>query len=285
MSAAPPAGGFTHPQHIGEPPLDTPAPMRRGVWMYPGAPAGALADAVVAADDLGLDEVWIADEGVAREPFTVLAAAARQTRRVRLAIGITSPLLRHPGATAATAATLDELSDGRAVLGFGVGGHESLEPFAIAADRPVAVVRDAIATARAVLAGADGPGYVAPGHAFGPRAVPIWVGARGPQLTRLAARVADGVFLSGCTSDQHVEIVDRVRAISAVEIALYESASADRTMADTSSWDDIAAVLETEATRHTPEAIGINLVELGRPGADPVALVERAAGVLLQANP
>ncbi|MFN3217842.1 MAG: LLM class flavin-dependent oxidoreductase [Acidimicrobiales bacterium] len=276
MSAAPAPDGFTTPQHTGA----AAAAVRRGVWMYPGAPAGALADAVIAADELGLDEVWIADEGVAREPFTVLAAAARQTRRVRLAIGITSPLLRHPGAIAATAATLDELSDGRAVLGLGVGGHESLEPFAIAAPRPVAILRDAIATARAVLSAADGPGYVAPGHAFGPRAVPIWVGARGPQLTRLAARVADGVFLSGCTAAQHVEIVERVRAISAVEIALYESAAADRSMTNTSGWDDVAAVLATEAARHAPTAIGINLVELSRPGADAVALVERAAAVL-----
>jgi 5,10-methylenetetrahydromethanopterin reductase len=277
MSAAPGPDGFTPSQHTG---ASADATVRRGVWMYPGAPAGALVDAVIAADELGLDEVWIADEGVAREPFTVLAAAARQTRRVRLAIGITSPLLRHPGAIAATAATLDELSDGRAVLGLGVGGHESLEPFAIAADRPVAVVRDAIGTARAVLAGVDGPGYVAPGHAFGPRPVPIWVGARGPQLTRLAARVADGVFLSGCTAAQHVEIVERVRAVSPVEIALYESASDDRTMANTSSWDDIAAVLAAEAALHAPAAIGINLVDLSRPGTNPVSLVRRAAEVL-----
>jgi 5,10-methylenetetrahydromethanopterin reductase len=277
MSAAPAPDGFTPSQHTG---ATVDVTVRRGVWMYPGVAAGALADAVIAADELGLDEVWIADEGVAREPFTVLAAAARQTRRVRLAIGITSPLLRHPGAIAATAATLDELSDGRAVLGLGVGGHESLEPFAIAADRPVAVVRDAIATARAVLAGVDGPGYTAPDHAFGPRTVPIWVGARGPQLTRLAARVADGVFLSGCTAAQHIEIVERVRAVSPVEIALYESASDDRTMTNTSSWDDIAAVLAVEAARHTPAAIGINLVELSRPGTDPVALVQRAAEVL-----
>jgi len=281
MSAAPAPGGFTPPQHTG---ASDDATVRRGVWMYPGVSAGALADAVVAADDLGLDEVWIADEGVAREPFSILAAAARQTRRVRLAIGITSPLLRHPGAIAATAATLDELSDGRAVLGLGVGGHESLEPFGIDADRPVAVVRDAIATARAVLAATDGPGYQAPGHAFGPRAVPIWVGARGPQLTRLAARVADGVFLSGCTADQHVEIIARVRTISRVDIALYESASDDRSMPNTSSWDDIAAVLEAEAARHAPGAIGINLVELSRPGADPVTLVERAAAVLLRTD-
>jgi hypothetical protein len=92
--------------------------------------------------------------------------------------------------------------------------------------------------------------------------------------------MADGVFLSGCTAAQHVEIIERVRAISTIEIALYESASADRSMPNTSGWDDIAAVLEGEAARHAPAAIGINLVELSRPGTDAVALVQRAAEVL-----
>ncbi len=51
-------------------------------------------------------------------------------------------------------------------------------------------------------------------------------------------------------------------------------------MANTSAWDDIATVLATEAAHDAPGAIGINLVELARPGADPVALVERAAAAL-----
>ena len=175
---------------------------RRGVWLFPGVAAGALVDAVVAAESAGLDEVWIADEGVAREPVPVLAAASRQTSRIRLGVGITSPLLRHPGAIAATMATLDELSDGRAVLGLGVGGGLSLDPFGLATTRPVGVVADAIRVARGVLGGRPVQGrlpYEPPAHAMAPRPVPVWVGARGPQLVGLAAREADGLFLSGCT--------------------------------------------------------------------------------------
>lgn len=255
---------------------------RCGVWLYPGCHADALVDAVVAADELGLDEVWIADEGVAREPFAVLAAAARPTRRITLAVGITSPLLRHPGAIASTVATLDELSGGRALLGLGVGGHESLGPFGLSTDRPVGMMRDAIAVARAVLGGATVTGYEPPPHAAPARpGVPIWVGARGMQLTDLAARAADGVFLSGCSQEQHAEIIPRVRAIADTQIALYESASDRMAAPGVFGWDAIGDVLAADVARFAPTSVGINLVDpaLDEP-CDPVGLVERAARIL-----
>lgn len=255
---------------------------RRGVWLYPGAPAPALADAVVAADELGLDEIWIADEGVAREPMMVLAAAAGRTTRIDLAVGITSPLLRHPGAIAATAATLDELSDGRAILGLGVGGRESLGPFALSSDRPVSLLRNAVRVARAVLEGSSVEGYTAPTHAMPARHVPIWVGARGPQLTRTAARDADGLFLSGCTPQQHERIIGDVRAIDPlVPLALYQSASDRDRRESVLTWAEVGEHLEVEAARLAPTSVGINLIDLIASGHDPVGLVERAAAILL----
>lgn len=253
----------------------------KGVWLYPGAPAPALVDAVVAAEDLGLDEVWVADEGVAREPFIVLAAAVARTSSIRLAVGITSPRLRHPGAIAATAATLDELSGGRAVLGLGVGGHQSLEPFGLEVDRPVALVRSAIETARAVLSNRTNEGYTPPDHAIPPRRVPIWVGARGPQLTRMAARHADGLFLSGCRDEELERILGEVRAVNpAVGVALYQSASDIDRRDSTVRWAAVGETVAAMGDRWRPTSIGINLVDLIRPGTDPVALVERAAAAL-----
>jgi alkanesulfonate monooxygenase SsuD/methylene tetrahydromethanopterin reductase-like flavin-dependent oxidoreductase (luciferase family) len=249
--------------------------------MFPAAPAGHLVDAVVRAEELGLDEVWIADEGIAREPMAVLAAAARETSVIRLAVGITSPLLRHPGAIAATAATIDELSAGRFTLGLGVGGQKSLEPFGLSTDRAVAVLREAIVTARAVLAAESAQGYEPGGHAIGRREVPIWVGTRGPQLIRLAARLADGVFLSGCTPTQHESIALAMKELdSTAEMALYQSASDVVDSPSVLGWDDVGAFLAEEARRWQPAAIGINLVDLNDGSGDPVALVERAAEIL-----
>jgi len=254
---------------------------RKGVWMFPAAPAGDLVEAVVRAEQLGLDEVWIADEGIAREPMTVLAAAARETTTIRLGVGITSPLLRHPGAIAAAAATVDELSGGRFTLGLGVGGQKSLGPFGLSTDRPVGEIRDAIVLARAVLAGEPTDGYEPDDHAMGRRDVPIWIGTRGPQMVRLAARLADGVFMSGCTPQQHHSIISALREAEApVEFALYQSASDVVASPSVAPWADVGTLLATEARRWEPTAIGINLVDLNDGRGDPVALVERAVGIL-----
>lgn len=257
---------------------DSAGDVRTGVWLFPAAPAARLVDAVVAAERLGLDEVWIADEGVARDPVPVLAAAAHRTRRIRLATGITSPLLRHPGALAATAATLDELSDGRAVLGLGVGGQLSLGPFGVTAERPVAVMRDAIVTARAVLRGESADGYEPPAHAMPARDVPIWVGARGPQLVRTTARLADGLFVSGCDPQQLASIVEHAASVGGTPLAVYQSARSSPTDTTEHRWDEVVEVLRG-ALRHRPVSVGINLVE-SVDAADPVELVERAAAVL-----
>lgn len=252
--------------------------------MFPGLPAGALVDAIVAAEELGLDEVWVADEGVSRDPVAVLAAAAPATSTIRLAIGITSPALRHPGAIAASIATLDELSGGRAVLGLGVGGHLSLAPFGIEVDRPVALLRDAIATVRAVHRGEAGGGYEPPEHAIPPRDIPVWVGARGPQLVRLAARVADGLFLSGCSTAQHDGILANAATVGPVDTAIYQTA-VDRPGADTErTWDDAATVLVDAIERFRPTSIGFNLVQFAG-AADAVAVVERAARLLCAVSP
>lgn len=254
--------------------------LRRGVWLFPSAPAPAIVEAIVAADELGLDEVWLADEGVAREPVAVLAAAAQRTRRIRLATGITSPLLRHPGALAASLATLDELSDGRAVLGLGVGGSLSLAPFAIETDRPVGVLREAIETARAVLDRRAGPGYVPPDHAMPARPVEIWVGARGPQLVRTATRLADGVFVSGGSPDDRDRIAAEVsRAERGCGLALYQPVTSTPSTDAGPEWPRSVEQLAADAARLAPTSIGLDLVDSLR-GHDPVVLVERAAEAL-----
>ena len=238
--------------------------MRTGVWLYPIAPAEELIDAVVRLEAAGVDEVWIADEGVARDPMVILSAAARETSRITLAIGITSPVLRHPGAVMASAMTVDELSGGRMVLGWGVGGHESLDPFGLTVSHPVAVVRDALAIGRAVMSGATVPGYEPPPHASPARHIRQFVGARGPQLNRLASRVADGVFLSGLTADETPRVLADARFHRPIDVALYQSVSFtgsgdERTLSGSPSLlaDQLRAMVE----RHQPASIGVALVD------------------------
>lgn len=238
--------------------------MKYGVWLYPIAPARDLVAAVADLDAAGVDEVWIADEGVAREPFAVLSAAAERTRTIDLGIGITSPILRHPGAVAATTSTIDELSDGRAILGWGVGGHESLGPFGLATDRPVGVVRDALGIARSVFDRTPSDVYDPPPHAAPARRVRQYVGARGEQLNRLASREADGVFLSGLTHDRLATTIGWARSERPIDVALYQSVRYSSTADDTSMSGTpprLAAELAELVATHRPTSIGLALVE------------------------
>ena len=239
---------------------------RVGIWLYPDAPVTDLVHAVVAADRAGVDELWIADEGVAREPLVILGAAAPRTTSVRLGVGITTPLLRHPGAMASSMATLDELSGGRAILGSGVGGDQSLGPFALQVERPVAMIRDAIRTARDVFERRPSERYRPPGHAAPARSVPIFVGTKGEQMTRLASREADGVFLSGFRLDALAAPVEWARSVRRIHVALYASARFrdDAPQDPTSLHGDpatVAAGMVELVMRHRPESIGLALVD------------------------
>jgi len=245
-----------------------------GVWFFPDRPAPDLVAAIVHADRVGIDEVWIGDEGPAREPFTVLAAAATATERIRLATGITNPYVRHPGVAIGSAATIAELAGGRTSLGAGAGGAMSLSPFALDADRPVAAVRRFIEIARAARAGTAHDGYVPSDLAVTPKAphVPIFVGARGPKLNRLASELADGVFVAGMPPFRYPNVVDWARSIRAIDVALYPSVAFD----------------DAGRERHRPEMIW-SLLDTppevaARLGLDPVGIAA-AADALRSGDP
>lgn len=80
------------------------------------------------ADEIGVDSAWVA-EAWGRDCFTLLALMAARTRRIRLATGIVNVYSRTPAALAQHFATLDEVSGGRMIAGFGTSGHQVIEHF------------------------------------------------------------------------------------------------------------------------------------------------------------
>lgn len=249
------------------------ASVATGLWLYPDAPVHDLVEAVVAADRGGVDEVWIADEGVARDPWVVFAAAAGLTERVRFGIGITSPVLRHPGAIAATTASLDELSGGRVTLGFGVGGGQSLDPFGLVAERPVALIRDAIRTARSVLRRTPSDHFTPPAHAAPAREVPIFVGSKGEQITRLTSREGDGVFLSGFDLGRVGVAIEWARSVRPIDVALYASVRFDADAPDDptalrGSPEQVADGMADLVRLHRPTTIGLAIIDGSHPTAN-----------------
>lgn len=197
-----------------------------GVWLFPEAPAAELLETFVAAEELGLGEVWIGDEGPAhQDPFAILAAAAVRTSRIKLGVAVTNPYLRHPAVTASAMAAVAELSGGRAVLGLGAGGGVALDPVGIARSEPLKRTRTAVRIARAVVAGRATEGYWPPGPTGSarPQPLPVYIGARGEAFNRYASAEADGAFLGGIPFADLGTVVGWTRSVRPVDLALYPS--------------------------------------------------------------
>jgi 5,10-methylenetetrahydromethanopterin reductase len=89
--------------------------------MLPEQPASELLDAVALADELGYHGCYSADEIYHKDAWLLFAAAAQRTERVRLGPCVAPIYMREPTYVAQLAATLDELSGGRAEVVFGIG--------------------------------------------------------------------------------------------------------------------------------------------------------------------
>jgi 5,10-methylenetetrahydromethanopterin reductase len=195
---------------------------RFGLWLFPDRPAGVLVDVIVAAEALGLDEVWLGDEGPARDPLVTLAAAAVRTTTIAMGVAVTNPYLRHPAATASAFATLAELAGpGRVVLGMGSGGDLALGPTGAVREQPLRRVSDALRIARAVLRGEPTDGYEPPPHSTSAPDVRIVIGARSERLNRLASAEADGVFIGGVPLPMMDTTLAWARAVRPIDAAIY----------------------------------------------------------------
>ncbi|HXF98518.1 MAG TPA: LLM class flavin-dependent oxidoreductase [Gaiellaceae bacterium] len=177
-------------------------PVALGIALPLEEPVASLLATVEEAEALGCDFVWVNDDRLQKDPFSCLAAIALRTERVQLGTGVTNPYSRHPALLATAVATLDELSEGRAVLGLGAGGtnHRAL---GVTRTAPVRTMREAIGLVRGLLRGevvsVEGPALVAHEAVldFEPlRAdIPIYLGARGPRMLELAGELADGAIV------------------------------------------------------------------------------------------
>src|SRR5438128_1461031 len=158
------------------------------------------------AERLGFESVWTTQMPDARDASLVLAAYASHTQRVKLGTGVLPIYTRHPTAMAQMAASLDELSGGRFILGLGVSHKVTVEGmWGLRLENPVDAMREYLTIVRTTLrdggCGFEGRYFTGRVAYSGPRRadLPIMISALNPRMLQLAGELADGIVLYMCT--------------------------------------------------------------------------------------
>ena len=191
------------------------------------------------AEELGYGTYWLPEDYFYRGPFVVASAIACNTKTLKTGVGVVNPYARHPALTAMEFAALDELSEGRGVLGIGAGLRYWIEnQMHIPYTKPGVAMRESMDIIKRILRGEEvsfegeflqtSKVHL---HFKPPRTeVPIILGVTGPKYLQLAGEIADGVLLgyvSGHAYAHHaleqVRIgADRVgRSLDNYDVVLY----------------------------------------------------------------
>lgn len=185
-----------------------------------------LRDVALRAEQVGFDSIWLYDhfllefdegdpiEGI-WEGWTMMSALAEATQRVEVGSLVLCNQFRNPAILAKMAVTLDEISNGRLILGVGAGWNKAeFDAFGIPFDHRVDRFEEALQIIRPLLKEGrvdfDGTYYQArdceiiPG---GPRpdGPPLMVGSRGPRMLRFTAQYADIWNIDGCNQPELLE--------------------------------------------------------------------------------
>jgi 5,10-methylenetetrahydromethanopterin reductase len=183
--------------------------------VYPGT---TIADLARVAEDSGFDAAW-KGESNSHDPMICLAAMATRTNTIKLGTGIYHIFGRSPVTLGIQAATLNDMSDGRALIGIGVSNQTLASWHGATFDRPIARIREYASIVRRVAAGErveanDGIYNISPFKlSWKPSYpnVPIFFAGLGEQMTRLAGRHADGILINMADPSTIRTIVQRVR--------------------------------------------------------------------------
>ena len=176
---------------------------------YAGNPR-ETADQLAGLEKAGLDRIWVAEPYGFDSP-TLMGYLAAKTETVEIGAGILNVYSRTPGALLQTAAGLDNVSGGRAVIGLGASGPQVIEGFhGLPYDKPLGRTREIIEIIRMGLRRealvSDGifklPLPADQGLGLGKplkllnkperKSIPLWVAALGDKNVQMTAEVADG---------------------------------------------------------------------------------------------
>lgn len=175
-------------------------------------------DRVKIADDAGVDSVFVA-EAWGRDAFTLLTQMAERTKRIKLGTGIVNYYSRTPAALAQHFATLDELSEGRMIIGLGASSANVIEHFhGVKFEPTLSRMRETVQIINMLMARRE---LVHHGKVFNMERgftlrfrpvrehIPVYVASFRPKATKTVAEVADGWMPTMIPIQQAKAQVDR----------------------------------------------------------------------------
>jgi F420-dependent oxidoreductase-like protein len=181
-------------------------PKRLGITAgFAAAPAERenFINRLLVADDLGVDSIWVA-EAWGRDAFTLLTELALRTKSARLGTSIVNVYSRSPAVLAMTFGTLDELSNGRMIIGLGSSGANVVEHFhGVAFDKPLRRLREYVEVINMLMSGEPlkydgqlfklGRGFRLQFTPARPH-IPVYIAAITPRSIRQTGEIADGLM-------------------------------------------------------------------------------------------
>lgn len=194
-----------------------------GTIFLPQLPPERLRSVAQAADEAGLEELWLWEDCFLESGIASAAAALAWTERLAVGVGLLPVPLRNVALTAMEVATLHRLFPGRVTIGVGHGVQSWMDQVGARARSPLTLLREYITALRALLAGekvtVDGE-YVRLRDValdWPPASPPvILAGAEGPRSLRLCGEVADGTILTARQTPDDVrrarQLIDEGRA-------------------------------------------------------------------------
>jgi len=165
------------------------------------------------AEARGFESVWVAETRLTRDGIAPCAAIAMATTRLKIATGIVNVYTRGAVLTAVSFVSLDEVSQGRIIMGLGTGSPLVLKPQGVEFHKPLTRLRETIDVVQALIRGEEvtftGETIQVAGAKLEmtpPRShIPLYLGVTGPKALELAGEKGDGVMLNAFLPTSYVK--------------------------------------------------------------------------------
>jgi len=177
------------------------------------------------AEQKDIDFAWITNHYNNRHCYPTLAAIAEATDSIKMGPGIMNTFTDTPAAIASFACTLNEISEGRAVLGIGPGDLSTLPKLAIDAAKPVSRLKEGVQQIVALCAGEevkktgnmeffdyDGAKLTGVTLPAKKKQIPIYIGAQGPKMLSLAGEIGQGALINASNPKDFALAIPLIKA-------------------------------------------------------------------------